>query len=152
MKKLFLSFAIFPIFFTLLCSGDMYVERRDSEFGPCASGYFRYKSNQEKTSREIKIFKQKLQVKVDNYIATHPELSEKTKKWMSHLIVVVGMDKEQVLMLLDEPYQVKQIAEYGADEVWIYKYKAVPYQSDEYLYFKKNTLIKIVAIEGGNVL
>ena len=60
------------------------------------------------------------------------------------------MIKEQVLLLLDEPAKKVIVSEYGADEKWVY-ITYHPYAED-HLYFKGNTIIKILGFQTGNVL
>ena len=87
------------------CASDMFLEKRDAKLGPYATTYWRDKDTRQKSAREVEEFDEQLQLKVDKYIAIHPELPEEVKKWMSYLHVVVGMNKEQVLMLLGTPYK-----------------------------------------------
>lgn len=60
------------------------------------------------------------------------------------------MTKEQVLLLLEEPVKIEPVSDYGADEKWVYiTYR--PYGED-HLYFKGDTVIKILGFQTGNVL
>ena len=128
------------------CASDMFLEKRDAKLGPYATTYWRDKDTRQKSAREVEEFDEQLQLKVDKYIAIHPELPEEVKKWMSYLHVVVGMNKEQVLMLLGTPYKKKQTSERGTDEVWIYRYLAMPLRDESHLYFKGDTLVKIIDV------
>lgn len=136
----------------ILVMGLLGPKFKEQKMGPSAVTYWRDKGkNYDRSSAEIEEFMRQLDKKIDKYIAKNPQLSDKIKEELKIFhTVYIGATKEQVLLLLDEPAKKTPISEYGADEKWVYiTYR--PYAED-HLYFKGDTVIKIMGFQTGNVL
>ncbi len=122
------------------------------ESGPDAVVYWRVKDkHRQKTSAEVEEYMKQLDKKVEEYMLKNPGLSDETKKWLKVFNTVhIGMTKEQVLLLLEDPARKEPVSEHGANEKWVY-IGYHPYGED-HLYFKGDTLIKIFEYQTGNVL
>jgi len=125
---------------------------KEKDAAPDAVVYWRDKDKRGiKSQAEVKEFMEQLDKKIDEYIAKNPQLSNEIKEWLNVFQTIhIGMTKEQVLLLLDEPAKKEPISDYGADEKWIYVIYH-PYGED-HLYFKGDTVIKILGFQTGNVL
>mgnify|MGYP001567331363 CR=1 FL=1 len=125
---------------------------KDKEAAPDAVVYWRDKDkNRQRSSAEVREFMQQLDKKVDEYIVKNPQLSNEIKEWLKVFQTVhIGMTKEQVLLLLEEPAKKESVSDYGADEKWVY-IQYHPYAED-HLYFKGDIVIKILGFQTGNVL
>jgi hypothetical protein len=125
---------------------------KEKETGPGAVTYWEDKDkSRQRSSTEKKEFMKQLDTKIDKYIAQNPQLSEEIKEQLKVFhTVYIGMTKEQVLLLLDEPAKKETVSDYGADEKWVY-ITYHPYAED-HLYFKDDTVIKILGFQTGNVL
>jgi hypothetical protein len=125
---------------------------KEQRMGPSAVTYWEDKDkSHQRSPAEKREFSQQLDRRIDEYISRNPQLSEEIKEELKVFhTVYIGMTKEQVLLLLDEPTKKEPVSEYGADEKWVYiTYR--PYGED-HLYFKGDTVIKILGFQTGNVL
>ena len=136
----------------ILMGGLFGTKFKEQKTGPSAVTYWRDKGkNYDRSSAEIEEFMRQLDKRIDEYITKNLQLSEEIEEKLKIFhSVYVGMNKEQVLLLLDEPAKKESVSEYGADEKWVYiTYR--PYAED-HLYFKGDTVIKILGFQTGNVL
>jgi len=136
----------------ILMSGLLGPNFKDYKMGPNAVNYWGNKEKKrQKLSAEAKEFTVQLDKKIDEYIKHNPQLSDEIKEQLKIFHSVhLGMNKEQVLLLLEEPPKKVPVSEYGADEKWIY-ITYHPYAED-HLYFKGDIVIKILGFQTGNVL
>lgn len=145
---------LFCLFLTMviLMGGLFGPTFKEYKTGPEAVNYWRNKDKKrQKTSEEVKEYMRQLDKKIDEYIGTNPHLSDEIREGLKIFTAVYkGMNKEQVLLLLDEPAKKGSVSEYGADEKWVYIIYR-PYAED-HLYFKDDTVIKILGFQTGNVL
>lgn len=141
-----------PLIMVVLMAGLFGPKFEEYGMGPNAVTYWRDKDKRSiKSQAEVEEFMKQLDRKIDEYIAKNLHLSDEIKEELKVFHTVhIGMTKEQVLLLIDEPAKKIAISEYGADEKWIY----IIYHSygEDHLYFKGDTVIKILGFQTGNVL
>ena len=142
----------FSLIIIILISGLLAPKFKEFQTGPSAVSYWRDKDKKRmKSQAEVEEFMIGLDRKINEYINQNPQLSEKIKEELKVFHTVhVGMIKEQVLLLVEEPSKREFASEYGADEKWIY-ITYHPYAED-HLYFKGDIVIKILGFQTGNVL
>lgn len=145
--RLFCSLTIMVI----LIGGFFGPKFKEQKTGPFAVTYWRDKGkNYDRSSAEIEEFIQQFDKKVANYISKNPQRPEWIRENLLAGETTIGMTKEEILLLLGEPAKKKPVSDYGADEKLVYiTYR--PYGED-HLYFKGDTVIKILGFQTGNVL
>ena len=104
---------------------------------------------------EIDTFKTGLRIKVEQYITARSYLSEQRKRQLRELTVYVGMAKEEVRLLVEEPVEITRdlarMAELARNywsefnnqitEAWVYK--AYVWESTYALYFRDDVLMAV---------
>lgn len=94
-----------------------------------------FKEEEEK----VQAYKQKMIKKINFYLSQHPKIDSKIKQHLQNIEIACDMDKEQVILLLEEwDYSFYKTKEFEADEVL----KIKPFDN-YYFYFKNNILILI---------
>lgn len=123
----------------------------EQETGPFAVTYWRDKDKRRiKSQSEVKEFMEQLDKKIEDYVMINPQRPDWIKQNLLAGQTTIEMTKEEILLLLEEPAKKEPISDYGADEKWIY-IQYHPYAED-HLYFKGDTVIKILGFQTGNVL
>ncbi len=93
----------------------------------------------------------------EQYISTHPGLSDTAKSNLRELKVAIGSNRDEVELLLGEPDKISKLGgggRYAATELWIYRISRIrvfnifivpifPVHEGYYLYFKGDTLAGI---------
>jgi len=124
----------------------------EEETGPFAVIYWRDKDKgiRFKSTAEVEEFSKQLDRKIEDYVMINPQRPGWIKQNLLAGHTTIEMTKEEILLLLEEPAKKIPVSEYGADEKWIYVIYH-PYGED-HLYFKGDTVIKILGFQTGNVL